>query len=77
MEGMIFTPARKMEVNRYIDTDFSGLYGYEDPEDKIWLKRRIGGYHIFWLYTVMVLEDPNISVSIRFTFQVCGIVSIF
>ena len=56
MEGMIFTPKRKLEVNFYADEDFAGLYNCEDTEIPICVKSRTG-------YVITFVEFPMLWVS--------------
>ena len=53
-EGTIFMPTRKMEVNCYVDTYFSGICGFDYPEGPILTNSRTG-YIITFSECPMVL----------------------
>ena len=40
--GLIMRPNRKLKVECFVDADFAGLYGAENPEDPISVKSRTG-----------------------------------
>ena len=41
-DGLIFTPTTDLNVDCYVDADFAGLFGVEDPTDPISVKSRTG-----------------------------------
>jgi len=41
-KGMIFTPTQDWKIDCYVDADFCGLWGAEDPDDPIVTKSRTG-----------------------------------
>ena len=40
--GLVFNPSKKMVVDFYADTDFAGLWVYEDPQDPMCDRSRNG-----------------------------------
>ena len=55
-DGLIFTPTTVLNVNCYVDADFAGLFGVEDPADPISVKSRTG-------YVIMIANCPLLWVS--------------
>ena len=55
-EGLIFHPTRKLQVDVYVDADFCGLFGVEDPHDSISVKSRTG-------YVILIANCPLLWVS--------------
>ena len=45
-KGTIFKPTEELKLECYVDADFAGLYGVEDPSDSVSAKSR-SGYIIF------------------------------
>jgi hypothetical protein len=45
-KGLIMKPTSDLSIDCYVDTDFAGLYGQEDPQDPISVKSRTG-YDLF------------------------------
>ena len=41
-DGMIFKPCKDSIVDCYVDADFAGLFGHEDPLDPIYVRSRTG-----------------------------------
>jgi len=41
-EGLIYKPSLEMTVDCYVDADFAGLYGHENPSDPLCVKSRTG-----------------------------------
>ena len=39
-KGLILSLNRKLHVNCYVDSDFAGLFSYEDPHDPVWAGSR-------------------------------------
>jgi hypothetical protein len=56
--GLIFKPALTDEflINCYVDADFAGLWGYEDPQDPSCIKSRTG-------YVICFMDCPVVWVS--------------
>ena len=40
--GLVFNPSKKLGVGCYADADFAGLWGHEDPQDRICARSRTG-----------------------------------
>ena len=40
--GLVFNPSKKLVVDCYADADFAGLWGHEDPQDRIFARSRTG-----------------------------------
>ena len=55
-EGLIFHPTRQLRVDVYVDADFCGLFGVEDPHDSVSVKSRTG-------YVIMIANCPLLWVS--------------
>ena len=55
-DDLIFTPATELNVDCYVDADFCGLFGVEDPADPISVKSRTG-------YVIMIAGCPLLWVS--------------
>ena len=55
-DGLIFTPTTDLNVDCYVDADFAGLFGVEDPADPISVKSRTG-------YVIMIANCPLLWVS--------------
>jgi Reverse transcriptase (RNA-dependent DNA polymerase) len=47
--GLILLPTKDLSIDCYVDADFAGLYGYEDPQVPISVKSRTG-YVMFLVY---------------------------
>lgn len=54
--GLILTPDEALEIELFVDADFAGLHGYEDPEDPISVKSRTG-------YVICIAKCPVLWVS--------------
>ena len=54
-KGLEFTPTKNIELNCYVDADFSGLYNYEPDQDPVCVKSRtgyvitLGGCPVTWV----------------------------
>ena len=55
-DGLIFTPTTKLNVDCYVDADFAGLFGVEDPADPVSVKSRTG-------CVIMIANCPLLWVS--------------
>ena len=55
-KGMIFKPSNNWKVDCYVDADFCGLWGSEDPDDPIVTKSRTG-------YIITLARCPLLWVS--------------
>ena len=41
-KGLILKPNKSLTLDAYVDADFAGLYGHEDPKDPVSVKSRSG-----------------------------------
>ena len=55
-DGLIFQPGSELKVDCYVDADFGGLFGVEDPADPSCAKSRTG-------YVIMLANCPLIWAS--------------
>ena len=55
-DGLIFTPTTDLNVDCYVDADFAGLFGVEDPADPISVESRTG-------HVIMIANCPLLWVS--------------
>ena len=55
-EGLIFKPTKDIRVDCYVDADFAGLWGAEDPQDPVCVKSWTG-------YVVTIANCPLLWVS--------------
>lgn len=54
--GLILKPDDALEIELFVDADFAGLHGYEDPEDPTSVKSRTG-------YVICIAKCPVLWVS--------------
>ena len=53
-KGTVLKPNKTLTLDAYVDADFAGLYGHEDPTDPVSVKSRtgfvitIGGCPLLW-----------------------------
>lgn len=50
-QGIVFKPSKDIKVDCYVDADFAGLYGTEDPHDPASVKSRTG-------YVILIADCP-------------------
>jgi hypothetical protein len=55
-EGLVLQPSRKLKVDCYVDADFGGLFGAEDPLDPMCAKSRTG-------FVIMLANCPLVWAS--------------
>jgi hypothetical protein len=55
-KGLIMTPSNDLSIDCYVDADFAGLYGVEDPQDPVSAKSRTG-------YILLLADCPLLWVS--------------
>jgi hypothetical protein len=55
-KGLIMTPSNDLSIDCYVDADFAGLYGVEDPQDPVSVKSRTG-------YVLLLADCPLLWVS--------------
>ena len=41
-KGIILKPSKELKIDAYPDADFTGLWGFEDPQDPICTRSRMG-----------------------------------
>ena len=77
--GFVFRPTKDWKLNYYVDADFCGLWGSEDPNDPVVAKSRTGfvimfaGCPLFWKSTLqtetslstMMAEYVALSTAMR------------
>jgi hypothetical protein len=54
--GLVLNPDDKLEIEMFVDADFAGLHGYEDPEDPTSVRSRTG-------YVICIAKCPVMWVS--------------
>jgi Reverse transcriptase (RNA-dependent DNA polymerase) len=54
--GLVLKPDDALEIELFVDADFAGLHGYEDPEDPTSVKSRTG-------YVICIAKCPVVWVS--------------
>lgn len=54
--GLVLNPADSLELELFVDADFAGLHGYEDPDDPSSVKSRTG-------YVICIAKCPVLWVS--------------
>ena len=53
-KGLVLKPNKTLTLDAYVDADFAGLYGFEDPNDPVSVKSRtgyvvtVGGCPLIW-----------------------------
>ena len=55
-KGLVFNPSPDLKLDCYVDSDFAGLWGYENNQDPVCVKSRTG-------YVLMLGGCPILSVS--------------
>jgi hypothetical protein len=55
-KGLIFQPSDELRIDMFVDADFAGLWGYEDPDEPACVKSRTG-------YVIMIGNCPVLWVS--------------
>jgi hypothetical protein len=64
-KGLIFKPSKDWKLDCYVDADFCGLWGSEDPDDPVVAKSRtgfvimLGGCPLFWKSTLQ--QETSLS----------------